>query len=366
MKNIQVFHFLLDHRVGGPHVYAGSISKWLEAEGGYSFTNVTTASGPVTDLALVNLRHLSNPLYALEIPINLLLASRLAQRAKKGGPVVFHVHGAANLAPVLAAAWTRTPLVWTFHETVPSFIPLVKLGLKALGKTPHLLSAVTAQSAELYGAPEATVMPAPVDLGFWQPSGTVGPSALKPIQILNTANLNPLKGQNFLLEALKDWDEPWVLRLVGQELETQKEYAQALKAQVAALKETHPQCSVEFLGWQDSFAVRDLLEKTDLFVLPSTSEGTPIALLEAMAMAKPCIATQVGGIPQMIPSPEQGFLVPPKDPQALGVALKAFARLGAAERNRMGQKARAQVEASYSLPKIASLFGQLYHQVLNP
>lgn len=366
MKNIQVFHFLLDHRVGGPHVYAGSISKWLEAEEGYSFTNVTTATGPATDLALVNLRHFSNPLYALEIPINLLLASRLAQRAKKGGPVVFHVHGAANLAPVLAAALTRTPLLWTFHETVPSFVPLVKMGLRALKRTPHHLSAVTAQSAEIYGAPGATILPAPVDLRFWLPSGVTSPGAPKPVQILNTANLNPLKGQNYLLEALKSWEVPWALRLVGQELETQKEYAQALKAQVQALKETHPQCSVEFLGWQDSFAVRDLLEKTDLFVLPSTSEGTPIALLEAMAMARPCIATKVGGIPQMIPTPQQGFLVPPKDAGAILEALRAFSGLNAAERKQMGQQARTRVEELYSLPKIAAQFGQLYHQLLNP
>jgi glycosyltransferase involved in cell wall biosynthesis len=64
----------------------------------------------------------------------------------------------------------------------------------------------------------------------------------------------------------------------------------------------------------------------DAFVLPSLTEGTPLALLEAMAHGVPVVATAVGGVPAIVEDQKNGLLVPPADPAALSEAMRAVAR----------------------------------------
>ena len=71
--------------------------------------------------------------------------------------------------------------------------------------------------------------------------------------------------------------------------------------------------------------VADLLPAFDVFALSSRYEGLPIALLEAMAAGRPCVATRVGGIPEVVTDGVDGVLVPPGDPDALADALSALA-----------------------------------------
>ena len=95
--------------------------------------------------------------------------------------------------------------------------------------------------------------------------------------------------------------------------------------------------------------VPDLLRAIDVFVLSSyTVECFPNALLEAMAAGRPAVCTAVGGVPEMIEEPETGYLVPPRDPDALAdrlVHILSDSELA----HRMGRAARARVEALFSL-----------------
>jgi len=70
-------------------------------------------------------------------------------------------------------------------------------------------------------------------------------------------------------------------------------------------------------------AVREQLDAHDLFVLPSVTEGMPRAMLEAMARGLPCIGTEVGGIPELLPA---YALVPHSDVAALAERIASFAR----------------------------------------
>jgi L-malate glycosyltransferase len=78
---------------------------------------------------------------------------------------------------------------------------------------------------------------------------------------------------------------------------------------------------VEFLGFQGPAQVRNLLHGCELFVLPSRSEPFGIAIIEAMACKKAVIATDVGGIPEIIESGKNGVLVKPNNPCALADAI---------------------------------------------
>ena len=77
-----------------------------------------------------------------------------------------------------------------------------------------------------------------------------------------------------------------------------------------------------FLGYRDD--VPDLLQAADLFVLPSHSEGTPLSILEAMAARCAVVATNVGGIPEIVEDGQTGCLVPARRPAELA---RAIARL---------------------------------------
>jgi glycosyltransferase involved in cell wall biosynthesis len=67
-----------------------------------------------------------------------------------------------------------------------------------------------------------------------------------------------------------------------------------------------------------------LLEEMDLMVLPSHTEGLPNAVLEALMMEVPVLATRVGGTPEVVTDGETGFLVPPHDPPGLGDGIVRF------------------------------------------
>jgi glycosyltransferase involved in cell wall biosynthesis len=76
---------------------------------------------------------------------------------------------------------------------------------------------------------------------------------------------------------------------------------------------------VVFAGSRDDVA--ELLPAFDVFALSSRNEGLPISLLEAMAVGLPCVATSVGGVPEVITDGSEGLLVPPGDPAGLADAL---------------------------------------------
>jgi glycosyltransferase involved in cell wall biosynthesis len=102
-----------------------------------------------------------------------------------------------------------------------------------------------------------------------------------------------------------------------------------------------------------------LLLGWDLAVLPSHTEGLPVAVLEALAAGVPVVATAVGGTPEVIEDGVCGFLVPPADPRALA---RRTAELLADDeaRRRMGQSGRQRVRAKFSLEVQAEGYRRLF------
>jgi glycosyltransferase involved in cell wall biosynthesis/protein-tyrosine-phosphatase len=100
-----------------------------------------------------------------------------------------------------------------------------------------------------------------------------------------------------------------------------------------------------FVGTRSDVA--DLVAAMDIFVLPSLDEGIPMALLEAMALGKPVVATAVGGVPEVVTDHVNGVLVRPRDAHALSEACLGLVREpGWAET--VGARARRLVEDAFS------------------
>lgn len=133
----------------------------------------------------------------------------------------------------------------------------------------------------------------------------------------------------------------------------------------AALKKLvenhHLENVVSLVGWKEE--MRSVWRSLDLFVLPSFTEGLPMALLEGMAYRIAPIASAVGGCPAVIDSEACGLLVPPKDPLSLVQALKRLVNDPRA-RQSMAHHARERVIARYSLTRYACEFAALYDQLI--
>jgi glycosyltransferase involved in cell wall biosynthesis len=117
---------------------------------------------------------------------------------------------------------------------------------------------------------------------------------------------------------------------------------------------------VRMLG--DRADVRDVLAAFDVFVLPSRTEGMSNALLEAMAMARPVVATAVGGTPEVLAGDTTGLLVPADDPSTMAGAIARL--LDDPERSaRLGAAARRRVEEHYGVAAMVRRLEAVYAAV---
>jgi glycosyltransferase involved in cell wall biosynthesis len=121
---------------------------------------------------------------------------------------------------------------------------------------------------------------------------------------------------------------------------------------------------VTFLGLKSPLEVIEILREVDLFVLASNWEGFGIAVIEAMALGKPVVATAVDGLREVIEDGRTGFLVPPGDPYAL--AEKVIYLLKNRELSvEMGKEGRKRVETLFSLDTMIVKLERLYRDLLN-
>ncbi len=121
-----------------------------------------------------------------------------------------------------------------------------------------------------------------------------------------------------------------------------------------------PVQGVAFLGLRHDIPA--LLDGADGFVLSSAWEGLPLALGEAMAMEKLAVATDVGGVRELIG--DAGFLVPPKDSQALADAMLKAMAMHEIERKTMQRDARRRIQMHYSMPVKTEEWEQLYRRLM--
>jgi glycosyltransferase involved in cell wall biosynthesis len=131
-----------------------------------------------------------------------------------------------------------------------------------------------------------------------------------------------------------------------------------IEALVAALSLQH---QVHLPGWIEDLA--PLYATIDICALSSLNEGTPVALIEAMAAAKPVVATRVGGVADVVEHELSGLLVQPGSPDALA---DAMIRLAAdpGERSRMGEAGRRAVLGRFSPERLVDDIDALYTKAL--
>ena len=119
----------------------------------------------------------------------------------------------------------------------------------------------------------------------------------------------------------------------------------------------------DFIFTGERSDIAEALAAFDVFVLPSLFEACPMALLEAMAMARPSVASNVGGVPEIIENGETGFLVRPKDPKEIARAVDDLLTRPD-EAKRMAARGRRHIVANFDLEACAENHYRLYCDLL--
>ncbi|WP_219835803.1 glycosyltransferase [Paenibacillus sp. R14(2021)] len=110
--------------------------------------------------------------------------------------------------------------------------------------------------------------------------------------------------------------------------------------------------------------IPQLLHMSDAFVLSSNWEGFPNVVLEAMASGKPVVATQTGGVAELVDDGETGYVVAPDNPAAMTAGLLKLAALSSLDRSQMGNRALVTVKERFTLERTLEQTVELYDSLL--
>lgn len=164
--------------------------------------------------------------------------------------------------------------------------------------------------------------------------------------------LVPIKDHDTLLDAIDRLDGVHLAILGDGELRA------SLERRVAG---EGLQSRVHFLGWVTDVA--EALSDVDVVALTSRNEGTPVALIEALAAGRPAVATDVGGVRSVVADGSSGIVVPPGDAEAVAAGLKRLLEDPSLRRD-MGAVGRAAMRDRYGPEKLVADTKSLYRELL--
>lgn len=274
----------------------------------------------------------------------------------------------AGVVGRLAGRMCGIPVIYTEHNRMERYHPLTRrLNLFTWGLQSRVI-AVSAEVASSIGAHVRRPVPVDVvlngvDLEHFSGERTDGTQVRRSLGIPTDA---PIVGTVAVFRAQKALDD-W-LKAARQIVDRVPSVNFVivgdgpLRMELADLSRTIGLAGVvHFPGLQTD--VRPYLAAMDVFMSSSLFEGLPVALLEAMAMRCPVVATSVGGIPEVIRHGENGYLVEPRSPSNL--ANSVLDLLQSNERSRrFGEFGRNTIEGGFSLQRMNRQIEAIYLEAM--
>ena len=277
---------------------------------------------------------------------------------------IIHVHSPAVAALARLVKGGRR-LVYTEHNVVGSYRLPTRIANRFTYPRNDAVIGVSdavGESVMKYPGPNANIIPNGVSAKFRPQESAaarveLGIGTDDPL-IVHVGNIRPHKGHSNLIEAvalLKTTHPDALVVSIGGEKhngDLARVQAEAAGAGVAE--------NIRFLGRRTD--ARAFTEAASVYVNPSDFEGLPIAVLEAMALARPIVATSVGGVPSVI-NETTGILIPEKNPQALAEAVGALLD-DPAHATVLGKAAQHLVETQFGLDAMIATTEQIYVEAL--
>jgi glycosyltransferase involved in cell wall biosynthesis len=171
-----------------------------------------------------------------------------------------------------------------------------------------------------------------------------------PARVGTAAILEHRKGIDVLLEACARVTTPISLEIYGEGTLRGELEAQAARLGVPA----------SFHGFAGD--LRERIPELDVFVLPTRADNLPVAILEAMALALPVVATRVGGVPELVADGTTGILVEPDDPKGLADAIGSLAA-DPERRAALGRSGAQRIVDHFEAGAVARRMVELYEQL---
>ena len=307
-------------------------------------------------------------------PYSLALAVKQHEVALRERLDVLHVHyavphaTAAFLAREMMAETRPLKLITTLHGTditlvgqEKSFHSVTKFAIERSDAVTVVSSYLKEETIRAFGCETCSldVIPNFVNINTYTPveksahRDVLAPPGTKVL--LHMSNFRPLKRVPDVVRIFARVREemPAVLVLVGDGPER--------GATEAVVTELGLEKDVRFLG--KLHVVVDVLQAADLFLLPSTTESFGLGALEAMACGVPVVASDVGGIPEVVIDGKTGILKPPEDLH--GMADGAIELLGDEKRWRDASAAAVARARNFSTDRVVPSYEALYEKVVN-
>jgi len=220
----------------------------------------------------------------------------------------------------------------------------------------HCVSQAIEAEAGRYGLDpkKSRVIQTGVDPTFFSPVDTREPS--DRIRVVTTGRLDWNKGLTYGLQAIRglvDAGVPVMFSIIGDGPDRQRI--------LFAIDDLRLHDSVRLLGRLAPIAVRDELRRSDIFILPSLTEGLSNAAVEAMGCGLPVVLTDVGGAREAVVDGVEGFVVPLWDSPAMTEAIRNLAR-DPQLRMRMGRAARERVLRDFTAERHFREFVGLFEE----
>jgi glycosyltransferase involved in cell wall biosynthesis len=264
------------------------------------------------------------------------------------GSGVAGVHGYFAHAPAevaaLAAGELRVPYGFSAHARDTRKVDPAELSRRGRGAAVVVACNPDVAAGLRERGVRSALVPHGVDLGHFIPAD--GPGRGDRLRLLSVGRLVEKKGFSILLAAVARLEVPFSLRIIGEGPE-----AGRLQRSIDSLSLNR---HVALCGGRTHADLPHEYAAADIVIAPSVldragdRDGLPNVVLEAMASARPVIATRIGAIPAAVAHERTGWLVSPGDPAALAGAIRV---LGADVdlRKRLGQAGRARVERDFAL-----------------
>jgi len=354
---------------GGSGIVATELGRELAARG--HEVHFITYANPIRldeDLPRIHYHEVEVSTYPLfqYPPYCLALASRMAEVAECYGLDLLHVHYAIphSIAALLAKQMTtarRLPFITTLHGTDitlvgsdRSYFPITKFSIEQSDGITAISRHLREQTIEVFGvANEIRVIHNFVNCEVYRPAPDRRPEQKR---LLHLSNFRPVKRPldcvRILAEVVRS--TPATLWMVGDGPERGPAESLARRLGVAD--------RVEFLGKRDH--VEELIPQSHVFLLPSEMESFGLAALEAMACGVPPVATETGGVPELITHGADGYLEPVGDVEAQ--AHRVIELLTDDELyERMSAAARRTAETRFDTKLIIPQYESYYREILN-
>lgn len=373
MHQFRIICFLFDPQTGGPTVRARAVYTHMRKDGHtvrLGLPNLEgSAAGYLAEAGLdVDKLDMPKPVlpskpwaflkFCLGVPGGIWTARRYL---KTHAPDVVHVNGAFDIIPAFGARAAGVPVVWHLNDTIFGARLSRILGRMVRAVATQVVTAAD-RVARHYGIPEGQhlTIHAPVDVARFAERQD-GPHPRSAPRLLLIGNWNWVKGQGRFVEVIRrlraDGLEARGL-VAGRFLESQENFWRPIVADIEAsgLKD-----AIETPGFvADTHAA---LRDSDLLLLTSHSEASPMAVLEAMAVGVPQVVFDVGGVREMLGEGEDaaGIVVPEGDVAAMTDAAQKL--LSDKEMySRLAHNGQARARAMFSVEACAERHLQAYRR----